>query len=249
MSYDDDILMAYADGELDQARRAEIAAAIERDPELARRVAQHLALRKQVAGAFAPVMDQPVPEGLLEAARASRPGTAAPRGNVVNFPSRGTRAPPAPWRLREWTAMAASLLVGMFVAGKLLPEGGEVETRLQMLAARGELTAALDTQLANNQPADSPVVIGLTFRNQQGAYCRSFVSRAMSTAGLACRQGEDWRIEQTNAVELGTGDLRQAASSLPPSLMQAIEARISGEALDAAGEQAARDGGWKPAAP
>ena len=249
MTYDDETLMAYADGELDEAARAGIAAAMENDPELARRVAKQLALRKEVAGAFDTVTTRPVPDRLIEAARAPSSETSAPRGNVVNFPSRGTRAPPTPWRAREWTAMAASLLIGMFVAAKLLPDGGEVETRLQTLVARGELITALDTQLAGTQAADSPVLVGVTFRNQQGAYCRSFVSRAMSTAGLACRQGNDWRIEQTNAVELGAGDLRQAASSLPPSLMQAIDARISGEALDASGEQAARDGGWQPAAP
>ena len=39
MNYDDETLMSYADGELDAAKRAEIAAALQRDPELARRVA------------------------------------------------------------------------------------------------------------------------------------------------------------------------------------------------------------------
>ena len=38
MTYDDETLMAYADGELDDARQAEIDAAISRDPDLARRM-------------------------------------------------------------------------------------------------------------------------------------------------------------------------------------------------------------------
>ncbi len=244
MNYDDETLMAYADGEVDDATRGEIAKAIERDPDLARRVARHLALRTEVAGAFAAVIDQPVPDRLREAARA--PSTAATsRGNVVDFPARTARAQARPWSVREWTAMAASLVLGIFVAGKLLPQGGEVETRLNAMVARGELAAALDSQLASNQVPDAAVHIGLTFRDQQGAYCRTFISRAMSTAGLACRRGGDWRIEQTNAVELGAGELRQAAASLPPALMQTVEARVSGEPLDAEGEAAAVRGRWE----
>jgi hypothetical protein len=44
-------------------------------------------------------------------------------------------------------------------------------------------------------------------------------------------------------TEAAAGDLRQAASP-PPAVLQAIEARIVGEALDAAGEEKARDAGW-----
>jgi hypothetical protein len=51
----------------------------------------------------------------------------------------------------------------------------------------------------------------------------------------------EWRIPVT--TEAATGDLRQA-SSPPPAVLQAIEARISGEALDPAGEEKARDAGW-----
>ena len=247
MNYDDETLMAYADGELDETTRAGISRALEQDPELARRVARHRALRTEVAGAFATVIDQPVPDRLLAASKGESRATDTPRGNVVNIPSLTARAPARPWRLREWTAMAASLVLGIFVAGKLLPGGGEVETRRNALVARGELMTALDSQLASNQGRGAAVHIGLTFRDQQGAYCRTFVSRGMSTAGLACRRGGDWRIEQTNSVELGEGDLRQAAASMPPALLQAVEARISGEPLDADGEAAAVRGQWKPA--
>lgn len=245
MAYDDETLMAYADGELDEATRAAISRAVEQDPALAHRVAQYRALRTEVAGAFASVLDQPVPDRLREAARAPRSQEPEARGNVVRFPSQTARPPARPWRAREWLAVAASMVLGFFVAGKLLPAGGEVETRLNALVARGELRSALDSQRASNQAPDSAVHIGLTFRDQQGAYCRTFVSRATSTAGLACRRGEEWRIEQANSVELKDGDLRQAAATMPPALLQAVEARISGDALDAQGEAAALERGWK----
>lgn len=245
MNYDDETLMAYADGELDEATAAAISAAVERDPGLARRVAKHRALRTEVAGAFAVVIDQPVPDRLRAAAGAPGSPESAPRGNVVSFPARTARPQPRPWRAREWTAMAASLVLGIFVAGKLSPPGAEVETRLQALVARGDLLSALDGQLASSQAPDAAVFIGLTFRDQQGAYCRTFVSRAMSTAGLACRRGSDWRIEQSHAVEVGGEDIRQAATSMPAPLLHAVEARMSGEALDAQGEAAAAGSGWK----
>ena len=70
MNYDDETLMAYADGELDAESSAAISAAIERDPVLAQRVERHRALRHQVTAAYASVLEQPVPERLLAAANA-----------------------------------------------------------------------------------------------------------------------------------------------------------------------------------
>ena len=122
MKYDDETLMAYADGELDAAQRAEIDAAIAQDPGLALRVEEHRALRARVAGAFARVLDQPVPGAARAAARVGARPTSA-RGNVVQFPARGARAPSPPWRAREWIAMAASLLLGVLLSWRFLAPG------------------------------------------------------------------------------------------------------------------------------
>jgi hypothetical protein len=48
-------------------------------------------------------------------------------------------------------------------------------------------------------------------------------------------------------AEAGTqaeGAYRQAGSDLPPAVLDAIDARIAGKPLDAAGEEAARARGW-----
>ncbi len=240
MKYDDDTLMAFADGELDEVKRAEIAAAVENDPELARRVAQHRALRDRVAGAFGPVLGQPVPERLVNTARGAEP---ARRGEVVQFPVRG-KPPGMPWRAREWGAMAASLALGAVISWKLLSPAEPLMTASNgSLVARGALAAALARQLAGTQTEADPVRIGLSFETRDGHFCRSFQLRDAGTAGLGCRIAGEWRIPVT--TEAAAGDLRQAASP-PPAVLQAIEARIAGEALDATGEEKARDAGWDP---
>lgn len=243
MNYDDETLMAYADGELDAALRAEIAAAVERDPQLARRVDRHRALRADVAGAFASVLDDPVPERLLEAAR-GRP--AAPRGQVVQFPGRPTPVSRTPWRAREWMAMAASVLLGIAISWRFFAPGdGLMGSADGALVARGELATALERQLASDQSRDGAVLIGLTFQDRQGGYCRSFLVRSSGTAGLACRAGEEWRIPVTTATEVPADDVAQAAGTIPPTVLSAIESRIEGGPLDAQGEEAARLAGWR----
>jgi hypothetical protein len=248
VNYDDEILMAYADGELDEAKRAEIAAAITQDAGLARRVEKHRALRAEISSAFDGVLRQPVPDHLQAAARGMRAAEPATRGNIVRFPARGTRTPPAPWSGRQWAAMAASLVLGMFLSWKFLAPGGgagsEIVSENGSLVARGEFARALDTQLASDQSAESSVYIGLTFPTKEGRYCRSFVLRDSSTAGLACHDEQGWRIPVMQSVPLQGGDLRQAAAGLTPAILAAISERAGGEALDAAGERAARDAQW-----
>ena len=87
--------------------------------------------------------------------------------------------------------------------------------------------------------------IGLTFKARDGSYCRSFALSPSGTSGLACRAGGEWRIPVTASADAAGGDFRQAAGSIPPAVMQAIEARIAGDALTAPDETKARDAGWK----
>ena len=250
MNYDDETLMAYADGELDAVQRAAIAAAMEKDPALAQRVEKHRALRAEVAGAFAAVLDQPVPERLVAAANgdsvAASNRRTPPHGKVLQFPIKGARAPGASWGIREWSAMAASVVLGLFISWRVFAPAEQSLLAVNgcALVARGELATALDRQLASDQRREEPVQIGVTFRSHDGNYCRSFTLSATRTAGLACRAGGDWQVAATAVAELPAGQVQQAAGTMPAAVLAAIEARIAGEALDAAGEQDARLGGW-----
>ncbi len=237
MNYDDEILMAFADGELDDARNAEIAAAVARDPELARRVDTHRTLRSRAAEAFAPVLAEPVPNALRAAAMG--------RGTVVNFPGVNAQSSTPRWRAREWTALAASLLVGVFVGWRVFsPAEPLMAAESDALVARGVLAAALDSQLASAQSPGSDVLIGVTFRSREGSFCRSFVLAGQRTVGLACHAGGDWRIAATVVTDISAGEIRQAGSALPTAIAAAIEDRIAGSTFDAAEERDAQANGW-----
>jgi len=246
VKYDDETLMAYADGELDAKLRAEISTAIVNDPTLARRVEHQRALRSRIAGAFAKVMDEPLPERLLDAARGKQ--MPAERGKVLQFPARASRPPAAPWRVREWAAMAASLILGVLLSWRMFgPSHSEVMVASgDALVARGTLANALDTQLASERRGDEPVLIGLTFKARDGNFCRSFIMSVTRTAGLACRVGGDWQVAATDTVS-ASGQMQQASSALPPAILSAVESRIDGVALDADAERAAQHSGWSPA--
>jgi len=244
VKYDDETLMAYADGELEPAQRTAIEAAIAQDPELAQRVAQQRALRTKLAQAFGKVMDEPVPDRLAAAAHGGAK-TAIGRGNVLQFPARAARAPSPPWRAREWIAMAASLLLGVLLSWRWLsPDAGVFETGKGGLLARGELARALNQQLASEQRGEEPVLIGLTFKAREGNYCRSFVLRSAQTAGLACRVGSEWQVAATDSSVAPQGGMQQASSALPTSLLRIIESRMEGTVLDAEAEKRAQQGAW-----
>jgi hypothetical protein len=169
---------------------------------------------------------------------------------VPPFPNRDAAAAPGPrWRAREWMAMAASLVLGLFIAWRFLPGGdaGLIEPAGGVLVARGALATALDRQLASEQGREQPVTIGLTFRSKDGSYCRSFTLRDARTAGLACRVKTSWRIPVTTAADFPGGDLQPAASAVPPAVLAEIESRIVGEPLDASAERDAQHANWQRA--
>lgn len=107
----DDILMAYADGELDESGRRQVEQAMQTDPALAARVRQHAAVRQDLQRAYAGVLEAAVPahlRALLAGAGAdSQSGRAPSRPKVIDLASvriarrQQAGAPPPPPR-RQW---------------------------------------------------------------------------------------------------------------------------------------------------
>ncbi|MGH8260037.1 MAG: anti-sigma factor family protein [Steroidobacteraceae bacterium] len=229
MNVSDEMLMAYVDDELDGEQRAALERAIAGDPGIARRIERQRSLRRALRAAYDPVLAEPVPARLL---RGTRP-TSSRR-----------------WSVPEWTAIAASLIVGALVSAVLLHafQVGPLADRGGQLTARGALAGALSTQLASRQVPGAPVSIGVTFLARSGAYCRTFTLRGGGAlAGLACRNDGQWRIEalaRSASASAESGAYRQAASPVPPAVLDVASSMMAGQPLDARAEAAARAKGW-----
>lgn len=239
---DETLLIAYADGELDAETRAEVERAIAADPKLAAIVEKHRRLRDRLAGHFAPVAEEPVPDALRKLIE----GSTKPQSEVIDFAGARARRQRG-FSLPAWGqagAIAASLIVGIFAGRMVLPANqGPVTMRGGALVAQGTLAQSLDTQLAAAQPAGAAVRIGVSFRDQQDRFCRTFDAGTVS--GVACRGREGWMLPFTAAAGgAAGGEYRQAASG-DALVMGAAEAMMTGEPLDAAAERKARDHGWK----
>ncbi len=246
MTFSEETLMAYADNELDAETRAAVEAAMAADPEIARRVAQHKALRGKLRLAFNNVIRQPVPQRLVNTAQ----GVPAVRreGNVIPL----RRKAPSRWTLPQWASIAASLVIGVVIGQTLLHSApsAPVTTRDGQLLANGTLAHALSEQLAGARADHAPVQIGLSFKSKAGDYCRTFtVHESTALAGLACRRHGDWHVQvlaQSPSTPASDGTYRPAGSEIPQSVLQAVDDNIEGNPMDAHAEAAARDKSWNP---
>jgi anti-sigma factor RsiW len=247
MNFPDEMLMAYADGELDEETRRAIETAMEEDPELAKRIERHRNLRAKLGAAFGGVLNEPVPDRLIDAAKA-----APAHGVVVDLPAasaaKQTGAARRRWALPEWTAIAASVLLGVVVGRTALqtPESDLVAMSDGQLVAAGSLADALSNQLSG--APSNPITIAATFRSKGGAYCRAFTaSSPEAVAGVACRRADQWQVHTlTRGGGKTAGDAyRMAGSELPWMVLQTVESMRVGDALDAQQESAAREHGWR----
>lgn len=185
--------------------------------------------RRRLSAAFDGVLDEPVPDRFKAL-------LAEPAPQVVDLGAvRAQRRAMSSWA--AWGGMAATLVLGTLIGTRLAPSGGD-----DRLVARGEIARALDTQLAS-APAGA-VAVQISFKARDGRWCRSFSTTA--SAGLACREADGaWALQQLAAVTASGPGMRQAATSLPPSVLAAVDAAMAGEALNADQEKAARDAGWR----
>ena len=145
--FSDEMMMAYADDEVDATTGEAIARAAATDTALAARIARHRALRADVFAAFAPVLDEPVPAACA-AMLSAQPEAPPSRSRVasvtrladrrkavaaVNATAARSAATTATGRAGStswmaWGGVAASLVIGV-VAGLAL-HGGDNPSRV-----------------------------------------------------------------------------------------------------------------------
>ena len=246
MKITEEMLIAFADGELDPRERETVMRAVAADPELGQRLAAHQRLRTTLSEHFEPLAEEPVPDRLK--ALLGQKWTVED-GNVVSLAAvregrkeraerQGRRGWLAGWG--NFAAIAATLVLGLAV-GKSMNDGSPVGIRGSGMVAQGDLARALDTRLASAQKTGAETRIGLTFRSKDGEICRTFDGAAM--AGLACREGGRWRLEQLLPGASAGGDYRQA-SAADPRIAASVQGMIAGAPFDAQAEKAALDEGW-----
>lgn len=247
MTISDQLLLAYIDGELSREDRARVDAAVKSDPQVADRLRRHQSLAARIHGAFAPVAEEAAPEHLLRMVKPAAPVVSLQAARAKKADSERKAKPPAarPGIAAfngRWAAIAAALVAGIGIGVfSPRPHTGMIDGEMR---ASGILAVALDSKLASQPDKDGPVRIGLTFRDTDGRWCRTFTARD-GLAGVACRQREAWavRMAQTGAPT-DAADFRQA-SSASAALAAAVEGLIAGEPADAEAERRALASGWR----
>lgn len=229
----DDLLMAYADGVLDDATARDIEAAMAATPEVAARVTM-FARTAELLRADAARPAPPVPEALrarveatLAAARqtpAAAPAPAPAGAAILPFLRRAASVQPAR-RGAARLALAASiaLAVGLgagFWAGQTgKPQDGMGGLRITALDSPG-LPATL-ASLPSGQVATLPngdrIAAIASFRNGAGEFCREFEhdgADGRTLVSVACHSGADWDIRLAIAAPRADTQSYAPASSL-----------------------------------
>ncbi|QKS02048.1 hypothetical protein F9288_09385 [Sphingomonas sp. CL5.1] len=224
---DEATIVAWVDGELDEAAAARAAFAVEHDPALAALAERHRRLKARFAAAFGPIADEAV----------AMPAPPAATIHSLDAARRRRGQGRSPWP--RWAmpgAIAASLLVGLML-GHGIDGAAGVGDSPEALALSRPIATALDRQLSGEAGA---VRVALSFRDRDGDLCRSFA--ATHLAGVACRAGDGWRLRYGAPNTAPGGDYRMAGGD--DGEMRFVQSVIAGEPLDRAAEMAARAKRW-----
>lgn len=208
-------------------------------------------LRAMLAKTYDPVLDEPVPERLsaLFAAHAAPAAPAASPAAPIDLDAERRRRRGG-WM--AWGGMAASLALGVLIGAKGLAPGGDLERAADgAWVARGGLAQALDDQVSGVAVTPGATRVGMSFLSRGGQYCRAFVVDASAasagSAGLACRDGDAWRVRQIVAMaspSAASGAFRTAASPWPETLLDDIDDLREGDTLSPDAERVAISRGW-----
>lgn len=244
--FSDEILMRFADGELDTGTAAEVERAMETDDALVARVALFIETRHAAKAAMEPLLDEPVPSELKRAVermvmeKTSPPSVSG--AGILPFPRRAANES----HRSRWLAPVAASLAAVVAGFGGYWLRGSVEAPIAGglgVAAIG--SPALDEALATIAAGEERRLPGsdqrfraiATFRDNAQALCREFEldSDDRSTVvSVACRAGSEWRVTFAVIAPGATGGYAPASST--ETLDAYLTAIDAGAPLEAAEE-------------
>ncbi|MFN7121556.1 MAG: anti-sigma factor family protein [Hydrogenophaga sp.] len=261
MTFNDDTLIAYLDGQLPDAEYGPLEHALKDDEALRTRL-QALADSSELARrAFDPVLLEPVPPVLIAAiwrapdprARAAPPraGSAQPTGLLAWL---GLASGP-----RAWPALASVVVLGlgMVIGWQLLtPASGSHWTLREGAPVSDEaLALALEVSPSGRvlRTAGGAVEIVASFEQVGGGHCREFNRNSpdgsLDELGIACRNAQgDWQIELLVAEDRpsqdGQAGYQTASNQQHEQADVFLRDRVRGLPLSEAQERSLIEGGW-----
>lgn len=245
MSWSDESLSAYLDGELPPKEMEQLARDLEKDEALAARL-ERLATANRTFLAAASGIDA-VP--LAVRTQALLAGEKKESARVVPFTVRRIST-----FVMEHRAIAAGLVcaAAVYGLGVATTPGPEVPASSGIIAANSPLDRALEGTASGETvqiAGGGEIRPQLTFLTADDAYCRQYalVSGAGSVEGIACRGDDGWRLQVASFAPRRTGpdDYQTAASGRSAALEAFIDANIAGLPLNAGEEGAALARGWR----
>lgn len=247
---DEELLSAYADGELSEDERTAFELRLQNEPALAEALTRLRAadtLLRQ--GVPAPAIDddllarlglvdrQVSPLASAEVVQLSRkPQAANDRGPPYRLPAR--------WAWAVGGALAAGLALMVMVRTDDSP-GSSLDRTAAFQSAMTELPSSAMARIADGATV-SPV---LSFPQQDGGFCREFVVRGPdATRGIACQQGGRWAVLATVPLTEQADESTEivtAGGASTAELDRVFMERRGGDPLSADGERTAIARDWK----
>jgi surface antigen len=244
----DEMLVAFADGEADEATIEAVVAALDADEALAERLDLFVTTRQILKTEFDPVAREAVPDRL----------TRFVMGGAADAGARPATASVAGPKPRRWAALPMAAALAGIVAGGLGYWAGATRPEQAgavagLAAADAELSRALasapDGERRGWRAAGQSGEIELrqSYRTARG-FCRSFglsEGKASGWGGLACREDESWRMQVVVAEPRADDGAFRPASGSGGAIDAFLDGARAGDALDAAAvrEQIAK--GWR----
>lgn len=217
--FSDEILMAFADGELSPGESEPIERALEMDETLALRVEAFMNTRLKSQEALKPLLDEAVPEALHRQVEGLITADAERAENVVPFPQHRPVAPVSTPRWAVPLAASVALVVGVasgYWLGLTDPDGRD-GLQAANLGSPGVVQALREVASGKEKDLDSNERFRAiaSYKDTNGDLCREFEvdhPDNSTVVAVACNIENTWKVQFTVVAGQNTEGYAPASS-------------------------------------